>query len=423
MTLAQVPETLSLRGGTMVLAAIVGGSLVVAELISALLPAMPLFASALLRLALALAAAIPMIVLVSKRRPHQAPVAVPIIEPANAASAPCAPEPGWDALRVAVFMAEKLSYFRMFSSALKENTESVIFDTEANAVSLMDHLRLVENGMEGLLSFITQSNDGVVQIIASTESQLSRSRTLIDEFSEHRARDAVSVKRAMEDIAKVVGGLGTMVQIVRGIARQTRMLALNATIEAVRAGESGRGFAIVASEVKDLSLQSDQAAIQIGEGIAKLEKAVQDSLQAVVGERVAKEESGFAVISEAVSDLTHSLQGLITHQRETLTRIKRDNEQLAEPIMQMIGSIQYQDVVKRRLLGVTQALDNVTDAVDGAVAQVSASPDMPLEDMNTLIRASLDEMVTASIDEMKSCPPRDSGGGGSQAPGAAIELF
>lgn len=424
MTKAQVSGTVSPRGGALGLVAILAGSLGFAELGSALLPAMPELASALLRLTMASAAAFPLVIIVSKRQVRPEPVAVQAVPPPTASAvAPGAPEIGWDALRVAVFMAEKLSYFRTFSGALKENTESIITDTEGNAVSLMNQLRLVENGMEGLLSFITQSNDGVVQIIASTESQLSRSRTLIDEFSGRRVRDAASVKSAMDDIGKVVGGLGTMVQIVRGIARQTRMLALNATIEAVRAGESGKGFAIVASEVKALSLQSDQAAIQIGEGIEKLDAAVQDSLQTIVGDRVAKEGSGFAVISEAVGDLTQSLQGLIAHQRDTLTRVQHDNEQLAKPIMQMIGSIQFQDVVKRRLQGLTQAFDHITDAVDGAVRQVSANPDMALEDMNTVIRASLDEMVTSSIDELKSCQSAETGGGGSQAPGAAIELF
>lgn len=425
MTMAPVLGTVSRRGGATILVAIVGGSLVFAELASAIFPAMPVLASLLLRLAIALAAAIGMTVFVSRRQPHPelAPAQPSAAPPTVSAASPERPETGWNAPRVAAFAAGNLGYFRTSSKSLKESTESVIADTEKNAASLMNQLRLVENGMEGLLSFITQSNDGVVQIIESTESQLLRSRSLIDEFSERRLRDAASVNNAMNDIDKVVGGLGTMVQIVRGIARQTRMLALNATIEAVRAGDSGKGFAIVASEVKALSLQSDQAAVEIGEGIEKLEKAVQDSLQTIVGDRVAKEESGFAVISEAVGDLTQGLQGLIRLQRETLIRVQHDNEQLAEPIMQMIGSIQFQDVVKRRLQGLTQALDHITFAIDGAVDQVSADTNISLEDMNTIMRVRLEEMLTASIEELKSSQSPELGGGGSQAGNSAIELF
>ncbi len=67
------------------------------------------------------------------------------------------------------------------------------------------------------------------------------------------------------------------------------MLAFNASIEAARAGAAGRGFAIVASEVKNLSLRSDQAAVQIGTGIDKLEQVVQASWNTIVGQRIAKE--------------------------------------------------------------------------------------------------------------------------------------
>ncbi|MCF8483260.1 MAG: chemotaxis protein [Rhodospirillum sp.] len=426
MTMVQDTGTSTRRGGIILPLAIVGGSLVIAELASALLPAMPVPTSALLRLTVALAVAIPLMILLSKRLAHLDPEAaqIAVAEPVTPeAPAPAGSEIGWDALRVAVFMAEKLSYFRTFSGALKENTESVIADTEGNAVGMMNQLRLVENGMEGLLSYITESNDGVVHTIANTEAQLARSRALIDEFSELRIRDAASVHSATEDIDKVVGDLGKMVQIVRGIARQTRMLAMNATIEAERAGEYGKGFAVVASEVKALSLQSDQATIQIGDGIEKLEAAVQDSLKTIVGERTATEGSGFAVISEAVGDMSQSLRGLISHQRDILTRVQHDNEQLAEPIMRMIGSIQFQDVVKRRLQGLTHAFDHITDAVDRAVSQFSANPDMSLEDMNTAIRTNLDEMVTVSINELQSCQSSESGCDGTHGPNATIELF
>ena len=80
------------------------------------------------------------------------------------------------------------------------------------------------------------------------------------------------------------------------------MLAFNASIEAARAGAAGRGFAIVASEVKNLSLRSDQAAVQIGTGIDKLEQVVQASWNTIVGQRIAKESSGFDEISGAVEN-------------------------------------------------------------------------------------------------------------------------
>jgi methyl-accepting chemotaxis protein len=403
--------------------AVIAASMVISELMVVLLPAMPVFLAMILRLTMASTAATVLMALASRRRAAQDHVPV---EEASASIAPRQPEAeqpdtSWDPIRMAVFIAEKLFYFKMFSGALKENTDSIISDTEGNAVSLMNQLRVVEDGMDGLLGFITHSNQGVVQIIESTETQLARSRSLINEFSERRNHDASSVQEAMNDISNVVGSLGQMVQIVRGIAHQTRMLALNATIEAVRAGDSGKGFAVVASEVKDLSLQSDKAAIKIGQGIAKLEKTVQESLHTVVGERIAEEGKGFAVISSAVNDLTDRLQSLIDHQRETLSRVQNDNEQLAKPIMEMIGSIQFQDVVKRRLTGLVSAFEQIVESIGDAVHQVSTKPDISMSEMNVILRENLDDMVNKSLADLISS---DAGNGSkTQTQNTAIELF
>ncbi|MDR3514197.1 MAG: methyl-accepting chemotaxis protein [Azospirillaceae bacterium] len=430
VTMVQVSEILSVRSlavGVPILVAIFAGSLVFAEVENALLPAMPEFAAVLIRSTTALAAAAAALaVLAAKRQSPVAAVNLTVIpSPADAfVRAPpkdrANPEPllqGTDCLSLI------LSHLRAFSGALKENTEGLITDTEHNAGILMNQLRTVETGMTGLLDFInaTGSNDRVIQIIEHTESQLHRSRSLIAEFSEQRIRDAANVQGAMDEIGAVVGSLGKMVQIVRGIARQTSMLALNATIEAARAGDAGRGFAVVAFEVKALSLQSDQAAIEIGDGIAKLEQAVQSSLQTIVGERTAKEGGGFAVISTAVGELTDNLHRLISHQRDTLTKVQQENERLAAPIMEMVGSIQFQDVVKHRLEALVHVSDRMIDSSDAAMNQAAMNSVLSAEDTKTMIRNNLEQMINACIADLKG--GFSEAGDRDQTQGADIELF
>ena len=287
-------------------------------------------------------------------------------------------DPAWSNTSVAA----KLQRFHDISDVLKGETERVIEDSEVNAVRLMGELRIVEDGLEGLLTFLngTDSDGRVVQIIERTESQLAHSHTLIAEFNSERAKDATNVKAAMSDIGTVVGDLGRMVEAVRALSRQTRMLALNATIEAARAGDAGRGFAVVASEVKDLSNQSERAAIEIGAGIDKLAQVVQASLNTIVGDRIAKESSGFNDISDAVSELTDNLQKLLSHQRDALTKVQYENERLADPIMQMIGAIQSQDVMKRRLQAIVHCFDRISEAVQSATGCMSSAESTSLRD-------------------------------------------
>jgi len=319
-------------------------------------------------------------------------------------------------------LAGQIASFRTCSEVMRQETAEVITDTESNAVALMTQLRTVETGLADLLHFIsaTESSDRVVAIIERTEEQLSRSQALIGEFSVERQHDADRVQTGMAEIGQVVSDLSQTVQAVRGIARQTRMLALNATIEAVRAGEAGKGFAIVAAEVKALSLQSDQAAVAIGEGIAQLETAVEANMRAVVGDRLSKEESGFELIAGAVQELTENLEKLITHQRDTLTKVQHENERLSSPILQMIGFIQFQDVVKRRLEGLVTCFDHVSATVDRSAAEIADGSVSP-HDLDSLLRRHIDEMVAFTVEQIGVS--RQAGATASGSGGQAIELF
>ena len=345
---------------------------------------------------------------------HAAPAASLIASPSMAAA--------FDPVKCGTCISDKVSCLHLFADAMKDETNSVITDTEKNAVDLMTDLKVVEGSLEGLLAFISASsaNDRVIQII----EQLHHSQSLVDQLAADRLRDAEGVQRAMENISGVVSDLGKMVQNVRGIAGSTRMLALNATIEAARAGEQGKGFAIVASEVKALSQQSDHVAIEIGAGIDHLEKTVAASLSTVVGERNSKEESSLAVISEAVGELTGNLQALIAHQSDTMAKVRQENERLGGPIMQMVGSIQFQDVVKRRLEALSRCSDRISEVVAAVGANVTGTAVASQAELDAMVNSHLEQAVTAAIGELKANRHATSGQGAqAQEEGATIEMF
>jgi methyl-accepting chemotaxis protein len=327
------------------------------------------------------------------------------------------------AAQCAGYNSETIVSFGKIAIVLKEETERIIEDSEHNAVSLMEELGSVQTGMEALLSFINAagSNDRVVQIIEHTESQLARSQSLIEEFSKERAMDATNVQTAMDDIGTVVGDLGHMIQMVRTLSKQTRMLAFNASIEAARAGAAGRGFAVVASEVKNLSLLSDKAAVQIGTGIEKLEQVVQASLNTIVGQRIAKESSGFNDISSAVSELTDNLQKLFSHQRDTLMKVQYENERMSDPIMQMIGSIQFQDVVKRRLQVIVHCFDRITACVEHSTTGMANGDSREQEGSD--LQTQLAEVVQFAINELRDNGHPAAGQADAEPAAAAMEMF
>ena len=82
----------------------------------------------------------------------------------------------------------------------------------------------------------------------------------------HSLETAIAIENSVKDVSSIVG-------IINDVASQTNLLALNAAIEAARAGEAGRGFGVVASEVKELASQTRRATKDIVEKIAQMKEA------------------------------------------------------------------------------------------------------------------------------------------------------
>jgi len=117
--------------------------------------------------------------------------------------------------------------------------------------------------------------------LSASIKEISRQLAQASDVVQRAAADATATNDDIAALARVAQRIGDVVKLIQDIAEQTNLLALNATIEAARAGEAGRGFAVVASEVKSLAVQTAKATKEIATEISSVQSSTGDAVTAI----------------------------------------------------------------------------------------------------------------------------------------------
>jgi methyl-accepting chemotaxis protein len=179
---------------------------------------------------------------------------------------------------------------------------------------------------------LTDASGELAQSIAEIGRNVTQSATGSKAAAElaRRASDEIGA------LATNSQGIGTVVELIRGIASQTNLLALNATIEAARAGEMGRGFAVVAAEVKALAAQTAAATDEVSARIGVMQTASERS-QEVIRE-IVDAMSNVERLTDAIAVAVHQ-QDMATSEIARQARFSSDGAQRSATMVSGFGTM------------------------------------------------------------------------------------
>ncbi|PTD95552.1 methyl-accepting chemotaxis protein [Pseudothauera lacus] len=326
-------------------------------------------------------------------------------------------------------VAAELQAVPTYNGVLRSQLDSVVQQTEQAAYSITERLQAIDTVVTRLNDFVTTSSAESSDLVEHSEENIEQNQRLIDKMRRYidaRIQEAQDDQARVAQVVEEARSLESLTKLIKDIAAQTNLLALNAAIEAARAGEAGRGFAVVADEVRKLSAETEKAVLAINQGIQGVAGTIEIQLKEKLSTvNLDKEQAALGQFADQLIGLGRSYEDILRHQETVIQTVKASSEELSAMFLDTLASVQFQDVTRQQIEHTTEALSRLDEHLGGLAERLlqADNPDFKyvpltqhLEELYA--RYVMDSQRSVHQDALH----QDTGDGGSKG-SAKIELF
>ncbi|MFP5492175.1 MAG: PAS domain-containing protein [Bacteriovoracia bacterium] len=249
------------------------------------------------------------------------------------------------------------------ATELKSNANQM----SGNAKNTSEESAKATIASENLFSSIQTLAVSTEEMVASIR-EISRSSNESAEMSRTTLANAQDTNKTIQQLGLSSQEIGNVIKVISSIAQQTNLLALNATIEAARAGDAGKGFSVVANEVKELAKQTAKATEDITNKIGAIQKDTQGAVEAIGG--ISKAMEKLNSISGAIAAAVEEQTAVTNEVSRVIGDSKKGVESIAGTIKLVAEAASQSEHKCDQTLKSSEVLSGLADTLKTLVSQV-----------------------------------------------------